>query len=95
MASEHIADDAKTLSEAARVLSTDFVANQLWLLTHTGSEMRNRRLQGVNAMRRKIQAAMLEWKTQISAQSMLVTIGSTRSISTMVLLKIFGWRLLN
>ena len=71
LASEHIADEVKTLSEAARVLSMDFVA--ISLATHTRwREMRNCCLQGVNAMRRKIQAAMLEWKTQISARQRLL-----------------------
>ena len=71
LASEDIADEVKTLSEAARILSMDFV--MISLATHTyWCEMRNRHLQGVNTMRRKIQAAMLEWKTQISADQRLL-----------------------
>ena len=71
LASEQIAEEVKNLSEAARVLSADFMA--ISSATHKRwHEMRHRRLQGVDTMRKKVQAALLEWKAQVSARQCLL-----------------------
>ena len=78
-ASALIAEEVKSLSEAARVLNADFVA--ISSATHTRwRQMRDRRLQEVTSMRKKIQAAMMDWKAQLSARQGLLQTAPSVSV---------------